>query len=124
MKKNRLFLLLLLTMPFAVAAQGDLDQLLKGSVADAKYLSEGYISPMMKAVGYGMNQGWYNTAKPHKFPGFDLTLSVNPVFIPTADQVFTVDNSKMSSVYLSQDIKGNNPGLTGKGDIPTVFGDS
>src|SRR5882762_7039369 len=109
MKKNRLFLLLLLTMPFAVAAQGDLDQLLKGSVADAKYLSEGYISPMMKAVGYGLNQGWYNTAKPHKFPGFDLTFSVSAVYVPSADKIFAVDNSKMTNVYLSTDMDGKNP---------------
>src|ERR1044071_3798862 len=125
MKKNRLLLLLLLAMPFAVAAQsgiGDIINQGKASVADAKYLSEGYISPMMKAVGYGMNQGWYNTAKPHKFPGFDLTLSVNPVFVPSADKIFHVDNSKMTSVYLSQDINGNNPGPTGKGDVPTVLG--
>ena len=50
MKKNRLLILFLLAMPFAVAAQGDLDELFNGSVSDAKYLSEGYISPMMKAV--------------------------------------------------------------------------
>jgi hypothetical protein len=122
MKKNRLLILLLLTMPLGVFAQGDLDKLFEGSVADAKYLSEGYISPMMKAVGYGMNQGWYNTAKPHKFPGFDLTLSVNPVFIPSADKIFNVDNSKMSNVYLSTDMDAKNPGPTGKGNIPTIFG--
>ncbi|MEI9918030.1 MAG: DUF6588 family protein [Bacteroidota bacterium] len=125
MKQNRLLFLLLLAMPFAVAAQSGIGDIINGgkaSVADAKYLSEGYISPMMKAVGYGMNQGWYNTARPHKFPGFDLTLSINPVFVPSADRIFNVDNSKMSSVYLSQDIKGNNPGPNGKGDIPTVLG--
>jgi hypothetical protein len=125
MKKNRLLLLLLLVMPFVVAAQsgiGDIINQGKASVADAKYISEGYISPMMKAIGYGMNQGWYNTAKPHKFPGFDLTFSVNPVFVPSADKIFQIDNSKMSSVYLSQDINGNNPGVAGKGNIPTVLG--
>ena len=125
MKKNRLLLLLLLSMPFAVAAQsgiGDIINQGKASVTDAKYLSEGYISPMMKAVGYGMNQGWYNTAKPHNFPGFDLTFSVNPVMVPSSDKIFQVDNSKMTSVYLSQDLNGGNPGPTGKGNIPTVMG--
>ncbi|HEX8061073.1 MAG TPA: DUF6588 family protein [Cyclobacteriaceae bacterium] len=125
MKKNRLLVLLLLAMPFAVAAQsgiGDIINQGKASVTDAKYLSEGYISPMMKAIGYGMNQGWYNTAKTHNFPGFDLTFSVNPVFVPSADKLFMVDNSKMTSVYLSQDINGKNPGQTGKGNIPTVLG--
>ncbi|MEJ0033086.1 MAG: DUF6588 family protein [Bacteroidota bacterium] len=104
------------------AGIGDIINQGKASVADAKYLSEGYISPMLKAVGYGMNQGWYNTAKPHKFPGFDLTVSVNPVFVPSADKIFSVDNTKLGSVQLTQDIKGNNPGATGKGDIPTILG--
>jgi len=123
MKKNRLLVLLLLAMPFAVAAQGDLDQLFSGSVKDAKYLSEGYISPMLKAVGYGLNQGWYNTARPHKFPGFDLTLSVNPVFIPSADKIFNVDNTKMTNVALVSDVDGKpvDPS-NGKGNIPTLFG--
>ena len=125
MKQNRFLFLLLLAAPFAVSAQsgiGDIVNQGKASVADAKYLAEGYISPMMKAVGYGMNQGWYNTAKPHKFPGFDLTLSINPVFVPSADKVFIVDNTKLSSVALTQDVHGTNPGPTGKGEIPTVLG--
>jgi hypothetical protein len=122
MKKNRLLILFLLAMPFAVVAQGDLDELFNGSVNDAKYLSEGYISPMMKAVGYGMNQGWYNTARPHKFPGFDLTLSVNPVFIPSTDKIFNVDNNKLQSVTLTSDMDGKTPGPAGTGNIPTIFG--
>ena len=125
MKKNRLLLLLLLALPFAVTAQsgiGDIINQGKASVADAKYLANGYISPMMKAVGYGMNQGWYNTAKPHNFPGFDLTFSINPVFVPSADKIFQVDNTKLGSVALTQDINGQNPGPTGKGNIPTVLG--
>ena len=122
MKKNRLLLFFLLTMPFAVSAQGDLDDLFKGGVGDAKYLAEGYIAPMMKAVGYGLNQGWYNTAKPHKFPGFDLTLSVNPVFIPSADKIFNVDNSKLSELYLSKDMDGKTLSATDKGIIPTIMG--
>jgi hypothetical protein len=109
-------------MPFAVAAQGDIGDLFNGSVADAKYLSEGYISPMLKAVGYGLNQGWYNTAKPHKFPGFDLTLSVNPVFVPSSDKIFNVDNSKLTNVYLSNDMDGKPVLSNGKGNIPTFFG--
>jgi len=124
MKKNRLLVVLIMTMPFVVAAQDGLGDLFNGSVADAKYLTEGYASPLMKSVGYGLNQGWVNTAKTHKIAGFDLTVSVNPVFTPSSDQVFTVDNSKLSSVYLYKDMNGNsglNPS-TGKGNIPTILG--
>lgn len=123
MKKNRLLVVLIMSMPFAVAAQDGLGDLFSGSVADAKYLVEGYASPLMKSVGYGLNQGWINTAKPHKIAGFDLTVSVNPVFTPTSDQVFNVDNSKLSTVYLSRDMDGKNlDPATGKGNIPTILG--
>lgn len=120
MKKNRL-LILLFILPFAVAAQ-DIGGLLEGSAADAKYVSEGYISPMMKALGYGLNQGWYNTAKPHNFPGFDLTLSVNPVFVPATDKIFRVDNNKLQSFSLTKDMDGKVIGPSESGNIPTVLG--
>jgi hypothetical protein len=122
MKKNRLLVVLIMAMPFAVAAQGDIGELFNGNVADAKYLSEGYISPLMKSIGYGLNQGWVNTAKPHKIAGFDLTLSINPVFTPSSDKIFTVDNSKMSSIYLATDMDGKQVSQTGTGNIPTVLG--
>jgi hypothetical protein len=121
MKKNRLLFLLLLAMPFAVSAQ-DIGELLEGNVADAKYVSEGYISPMMKALGYGLNQGWYNTAKPHNFPGFDLTFSVNPVFVPAADKIFKVNNQTLTSFSLVTDMDGKTIDANGTGNIPTVLG--
>lgn len=123
MKKNPLLLLLILTMPFAAAAQGgEIDKLLGSSIKDAQYLIGGYAGPMLKAVGHGMNQGWYQTAAPHKFPGFDLTLSVNPVFVPTVDKTFNVDNTKLERVYLSSDMNGRDPGVNGTGPVPTLFG--
>lgn len=121
MKKNRLLLLLVMALPFAVAAQ-DLDQLFQGSAADAKYLAEGYVSPAMKAFGYGLNNGWLTTAKPHKIAGFDLTISANPVFVPTSDQLFLVDNTKMTGLQMTKDINGQDPGPTGKGNMATLFG--
>lgn len=122
MKKNRLLLLFVMAMPFAVAAQ-DLDQLLKGSAADAKYLVEGYVSPAMKAFGYGLNNGWVNTAKPHKIAGFDLTISANPVFIPAADKLFMVDNAKLQNLDMYTDVDGKQvTPLIGKGNMATIFG--
>lgn len=122
MKKNRLLLLLIMAMPFAVAAQ-ELDELFQGSAADAKYLAEGYVTPAMRAFGYGLNNGWVNTAKPHKIAGFDLTISANPVFIPSADKLFMVDNSKLQNLDLVTDVDGKNvTPLVGKGNIATVFG--
>ncbi|HET9053693.1 MAG TPA: DUF6588 family protein, partial [Cyclobacteriaceae bacterium] len=111
-----LLLSIVITAVTPAVAQEDMDDLLKGSVADAEYLTSGYISPMLKAFGTGLNAGWNNTAKPHKTLGFDLTITVSPVFIPSSDKTYTVDNSKLSEIQLQD------AGPDGKGSVPTIFG--
>ncbi len=126
MRHAKLILLFapLLTVTFQGLAQGDLDQLLKGSKADVAYLTSGYISPFLKTYAAGINQGWYNTAKPHKIAGFDFTASIAMVKVPTSDKSFTVNNNQLNNVYLKNSSTGGtvlNP-VTGVGQIPTVFG--
>ncbi|GCC50152.1 hypothetical protein SanaruYs_03670 [Chryseotalea sanaruensis] len=101
-------------------AQGDLGELLRGSQADAKYLAEGYISPFLRTYAAGINQGWYNTAKPHKIGGIDFTLSAAMVTIPGADRTYTVDNSRLNNIYLTGTTSGG--AATGTGSVPTIFG--
>ncbi|MBK5279169.1 MAG: hypothetical protein JJE09_09935 [Bacteroidia bacterium] len=97
----------------AIYAQDDLDLLIKGGVEDANYLAKGYVSPILKAFGNGLNQGWYNTAQPHKVGGVDLTLNVSAVYIPSADLLYHVDNTKLKNISLVSPANGN---------VPTVFG--
>lgn len=106
---------------FSIKVQAqDFENLIKGSVGDANYLVEGYISPALKAFGTGFNQGWYNTAKPHKKFGFDLTVSVAGINVPSSDKFFTVDNAKLDELELKTDHSGN--AVTGSGKVPTFFG--
>jgi hypothetical protein len=105
-----------------VSAQGDLGDLLKGSAKDANYLAQGYVAPFLKAMGTGLNQGWYNTAKPHKIVGVDLTISVSPVFIPNSDLTYEVDNTKLTNIKLETTHTGTAVSPTGKGQVPTLFG--
>jgi hypothetical protein len=90
MKSLRRLCLSLGLLAFAAiqaTAQDDLNKFLKENVGDAEKLVGAYVSPLMKSVSSGLNQGWYNTAKPHKTAGVDLTLSMNLMTIP-ADQLF------------------------------------
>jgi hypothetical protein len=107
-------------------AQGDLAELLKGSEADAQYLAEGYIAPFLRTYASGINQGWFNTAKPHKIAGIDITGSVALVGLPASDKTFTVDNSKLNNIYLldNQNGNGNLNAATGSATVPTAFGGS
>tara|TARA_B100000902_G_scaffold163425_2_gene158601 strand:- start:16223 stop:17224 length:1002 start_codon:yes stop_codon:yes gene_type:complete len=45
-------------------------------------LVEAYFSPLSESVSNGINNGWYNTAKPHGILGFDLSFSLNMIHIP------------------------------------------
>jgi hypothetical protein len=118
-KINILFLLFVVSV--SAFAQDDLSNLVKGSLADANKLVEGYTAPALKAFGYGINQGWYNTAKPHKTFGVDLTVSVSAVYIPNSDLFYTVDNSQLNELELVN-VGGVPISNSGIGSVPTIFG--
>lgn len=112
---------ILFTVP--ARAQGDLDDIIKGSLSDANYLMEGYAGPVMRGLGVGLNQGWYNTAKPHKSLGFDLTFTGTLIYFPSEEDLYTVDNTKLTSVKLIS-YDGQQISPTGTGQVPTIFGPS
>jgi hypothetical protein len=117
-----LFSLAFLLISFAGHSQGDLENALKGAAQDANYIVTGYTSPFLKAMATGINQGWYNTGKPHKTLGFDLTVTVSPVYIPNSDLLYEIDNSQLKQIRLSQTHAGETVSPTGKGKVPTLFG--
>ena len=80
--------------------------LLNQTIDDAKLLIEGYMNPLGTALGSGLNTGWYNTAKPHNFPGFDITFGGHTIMLPSSSQTF--------SVNLNSGISGD--------DLPTING--
>jgi hypothetical protein len=73
-----------------------------------KYL-QSYISPYANAFGAGLSGGWYNTAKPHKFGGFDITFSTSAGIVPTSAQTFDVTKIGLTT-------------LSGTGMAPTIAG--
>jgi hypothetical protein len=87
-------------------AQDDIDNLLKGSVSDANKLIGAYVDPVMKSLSLGLNQGWYNTAKPHKIAGVDLTITVNAMTIPTSETMFKPSALGLSTVRLDEQANG------------------
>jgi hypothetical protein len=77
---------------------------------DAVKLLQPYITPWINAFGAGLNGSWYNSAKPHKLGGFDITLGLNVGIVPSSDNSF-----ELSSLGLSSS-------LTGTGTTPTIAG--
>jgi len=80
------------------------------SPSDGVKLLKAYISPWTNAFGAGLNGGWYNTAKPHKFGGFDITTSINIGMVPSSAETYDISNLGLSS------------SISGTGLAPTVAG--
>lgn len=78
---------------------------------DASAFLESYFSPIGKSFGAGLNNGWYNTAKPHKFLGFDFTMTLNTVTIPTDGLTFNPNDLENFS-----SVGGITPTILGEGD--------
>ena len=62
-------------------------------IKDGKSLIKAYISPLGNSFGAALNNGWYNTAKPHKLGGFDVTITANIVIVPPNAKTFNVSES-------------------------------
>lgn len=96
-------------------AQDDLELLLSEGVADGRKLIGAYVDPAMNALSLSLNQGWYNTAKPHKIAGVDLTISVNAMSVPDDKLLFNPDKLGLTRIELDP----NSPGAP---NAPTILG--
>ncbi|MCK4465544.1 MAG: hypothetical protein KAU83_07520 [Bacteroidales bacterium] len=92
---------------------GNID-FLEGGIADGAKLFEAYLAPWANAFGASLNGGWYNTAKPHKLGGFDVTFSVSTTIVPASAKSF--DLSEISFQNLS--ISGTDT------EAPTIAGEN
>jgi hypothetical protein len=82
---------------------------LRAGADDGVKLIEAYMSPMANAFGAALNGSWYNSAKPHKLGGFDLTISFNTALIPESASTFNVEDLELTT-------------LSGSGPSPTISG--
>jgi hypothetical protein len=92
----------------------DVDFLRTAPVDGVKYL-EAYITPWANAFGAGLNGGWYNTAKPHKFGGFDITINASAGIVPTSALTFDASKIGLSSSVTGAGISSTVAGLDKSG---------
>jgi hypothetical protein len=83
---------------------------LRSIPADGVKFTQAYISPWANAFGAGLNGSWYNTAKPHKPGGFDITAGFNVGIVPSSAETFDISSLGLSS------------SLTGSGTTPSIAG--
>ena len=77
-------------------------QIFSEDMNEANKLIEAYFSPLAESYGTGLNSGWYNTAKPHKLFGFDLTFNLNTVIIPNSGENFEIGNN-FNNIFTSSE---------------------
>ncbi len=112
-KRFRMLLMFLAIFSSVSFSQFDKLNFLKSVPADGVKFVEAYMTPWANAFGAGLNGSWYNTAKPHKLGGFDITTGFNVGMVPSTDQTFD-----LSKLGLSANI---NPKT---GTAPTIAGDN
>ena len=79
---------------------GQTNPIFGDDIAMGEKLIEAYLTPMTESFGTGLNNGWYNTAKPHSLGGFDITFTLNTVIIPSSAENFNIGN-KFDNVFES-----------------------
>ena len=107
-------LLLVSSAGYAQLSQNLFEEFLLGGKEDANILFGHYMLPGMKGLGYGVNSGWYNTAKPHETFGFDITISYVNAIVPEVDKTFEFLDSEYQFTYLG----------SGSSTLPTLMGDA
>lgn len=112
--KKIIFSLILLFSSLFSTAQIDFGTFLEAGVADANTILEKYMEPAFLGFGYGINSGWYNTAKPHKLLGFDITPTITLANVPSKAQFFTFNENDYNNIRLHPDSPTN--------QAPTLFG--
>ena len=91
-------------------------QILAAGADDANQYFEEFLTPGINSLGVGLAGGWYNTAKPHKIAGLDITGSINIATIPDAEKMFNFNEQNFSQFLL----RGNG----GDDMVPTLVGGS
>ena len=110
------FCLLFITS-FSLKSQvTDLGNFMGGGVNDANELFKSYLSPYVNGFGASLTGGWYNTAKPHKLGGFDITVTFNTAIVPDDSRYFNVNDLDLQTFALATGADPSTPTIAGPGE--------
>lgn len=113
--------LLLGTLQPATAQVDEVDDLLRGGVADAQTLIDAYLSPGVTGFGRGLNTGWTGAAKPHGVLGFHLRIGATLSRVPSGDRSFSLTDADLESLTLANSGIGSSPTIAGDDEVDTYI---
>jgi len=111
-KLNALISIVVFTIALSTSGFSQLKEVdfLKGGVDDAQSLFNAYLTPYANIFGANLNAGWYNTAKPHKLGGVDLTITFNTAWAPQSARMMDLSELGLDAT------------INGGPEAPTVAG--
>jgi hypothetical protein len=95
-----------------LAAQNFSLDFVYGGLEDAEAILQEYLKPYANVLGSDLNAGWYNTARPHKLGGLDVTATVSWSRAPVSALTFD-----MSELNLNGDVSNSTTAIA-----PTIAG--
>lgn len=120
--KIKLIVLAMLLGAGSMKAQDEVVKFLNAGVDDAEILFTEYLRPLGAGLGTAITGGWYNTGKPHKLLGFDLTFTGNVVMTPSAAGSFDLSDFTFNSITYDA-ANSETPTVTGPNDMdPSPLG--
>lgn len=87
----------------------DFSNIVSAEKGDAELYLKRYIGPFMKGFGYGLANGWNNSADAHERFAIDITATGNLAFVPDRDLLLEAAGYQTLSA-------------TGGDRLPTIFG--
>ncbi len=67
-----------------------------GGIDDAEQILREYLRPYANVLGSDLNAGWYNTARPHKLGGLDVTATVSWAKAPLSALTYDLNELNLS----------------------------
>jgi hypothetical protein len=95
----------------SVQAGDPVAEMMRSGADDITKIAGVELKPLGNSLAAGLGGGWYNTAKPHKILGIDLTVSFNLATIPATDKMFDFAAQKFSALSLSTGTNASMPTL-------------
>ena len=110
--KKHLFFVIIMCITVKSYAQTQPTSISQEDITQGEKFISAYFNPMSRSFGSSLNNGWYNTAKPHSLGGFDLTVTFNTVIIPDEAKSFNIQEA------------GGTTFVSNSSEAATIFGSS
>jgi hypothetical protein len=88
--------------------------IIRVGINDTEKILQAYLEPLANILGSDLNAGWYNTARPHKLGGLDITFTGSVSRAPASMLTFDVNSMGLEQATLQDPSKSTAPTVAGE----------